>query len=105
MTLSIIVSDAPRWFCATKIDFISLSDNDDEIILEQGWEGYEELLEQGYKPYSHWFENMAKNVQKFYEHISRSCENVQTFTKKPYLPCAILFASLLARVAPGLTTL
>jgi asparagine synthase (glutamine-hydrolysing) len=33
LTLSIIVSDAPRWFCATKIDFISLSERADETTL------------------------------------------------------------------------
>ena len=33
LTLSIIVSDAPRWFSATKIDFISLSERADETTL------------------------------------------------------------------------
>ena len=37
--------------------------NDEEVVLEQGWEGYEQLLEDGYKPYSHWFENMGEKIQ------------------------------------------
>jgi hypothetical protein len=48
--------------------------NDDEIILEEGWERYVELLEQGYKPYSNWFENMAKKFKYDKRKIAQELE-------------------------------
>ena len=48
--------------------------NDDEIILEEGWERYVELMEQGYKPYSTWFENMAKKFKYDKRKIAQELE-------------------------------
>ena len=48
--------------------------NDDEIILNEGWERYIELMEQGYKPYSTWFENMAKKLKYDKRKIAQELE-------------------------------
>jgi hypothetical protein len=48
--------------------------NDDEIILNEGWERYIELMEQGYKPYSTWFENMAKKFKYDKRKIAQELE-------------------------------
>ena len=48
--------------------------NDDEVVLEAGWENYTQLLEDGYKPYSHWFENMAKKFKYDKRKIAQELE-------------------------------